>query len=75
MEKGSFLFRRFAHRRNADASFDSVCLACLLTVGTAMAGAALQHLESDHHCKPWGLDSYRTAPGLALRSRLPKETI
>jgi hypothetical protein len=75
MEKGSFLFRRFAHRRNADASFDSVCLACLLTVGTAMADAALQHLESDHHCKPWGLDSYRTAPGLALRSRLPKETI
>jgi hypothetical protein len=75
MEKGSFLLRRFAHRRNADASFDSVCLACLLIVGTAMVDVALQDLESDHHCKPWGLDSYRTAPGLALRSRLPKETI
>jgi hypothetical protein len=75
MEKRNYLFRRFAHRRNADASFDSVCLACLLTVGTAMADAALQHLESDHHCEPWGLDSYRSAPGLALRSRLPKESV
>jgi hypothetical protein len=75
MAKQIFLFRRFAHRRNADASFDSICLACFLTVGSAMVDVALEDFESDHRCKPWGLDSYRTAPGLALRSRLPKESI
>jgi hypothetical protein len=73
MPKQIFLFGRFAHRRNADASFDSICLACFLTVGSAPVDVALQALESDHHCKPWGRDSYRSAPGLALRSRLPKE--
>jgi hypothetical protein len=75
MKKQVFVFRRFAHRRNADASFDSICLACFLTVGSALVDVELQGLESDHHCKPWGLDSYRNAPGLALRSRLPKESI
>lgn len=74
MAKQIFLSRRFAHRRNADASFDSVCSACLLTVGTATVDAALQDLENDHRCEPWGLDSYCSAPGLALRSRLPKES-
>jgi hypothetical protein len=75
MEKQIFVFRRFAHRRNADASFDSICLACFLTVGSALIDDALQSLESGHRCEPWGLDSYRSAPGLALRSRLPKESI
>jgi len=60
MEKQIFVFRRFAHRRNADASFDSICLACFLTVGSAPVDVALQALESDHHCKPWGLDRYRS---------------
>jgi hypothetical protein len=54
MAKQIFLFRRFAHRRNADASFDSICLACYLTVGTALVDVALQGLESDHQCEPWG---------------------
>jgi hypothetical protein len=75
MAEQIFLFRRFAHRLNADASFDSICLACLLTVGSARFDIALRDLESDHHCEPWGLDSYRNAPSLALRSRLPKESI
>ena len=75
MGKQIFVFRRFARRRNADASFDSICLACFLTVGSASVDVELQGLESDHHCEPWGLDSYRRAPALALRSRLPKESI
>ena len=73
MAKQIFLFHRFAHRRNGDANIDSICLACFLTVGTAPVDVALQALESDHHCEPSGRDSYRSAPGLALRSRLPKE--
>jgi hypothetical protein len=75
MAKQIFLLRGFAHRRNADASFDSICLACFLTVGNAAVDVALQDFESAHRCKPWGLDSYRSAPGLTLRSRLPKEII
>ena len=67
MAKQIFVFRRFAHRRNADASFDSICLACFMTVGSALVDLALQDLESDHHCEPWGLDSYRSArPGSSL---------
>jgi hypothetical protein len=73
MAKQIILFRRFAHRRNTDASFDSICLACFLTVGSARVDVALQALESDHHCEPWGLNSYRNAPGLGFRSRLQKE--
>lgn len=65
MKKQIFLFHRFAHRRNADASFDSICLACFLTVGSALVDGALQNLESTHHCKPWRLDSYRNALGTA----------
>jgi hypothetical protein len=42
MAKQIFLFRRFAHRRNADASFDGICLACFLTVGSAWVDVALQ---------------------------------
>jgi hypothetical protein len=68
MEKQIFVFRRFAHRRNADASFDSICLACFLTVGSALVDVELQGLESEHHCQSWGLDSYRNAPGLVLRT-------
>jgi hypothetical protein len=66
MTKQIFVFRRFAHRRNADASFDSICLACFLTVGSARVDIALQDLESAHHCEPGGRDSYRSAPGLKL---------
>jgi hypothetical protein len=75
MEKQVFVYRRFAHRRNADASFDSICLACFLTVGSATVDGALHDLESGHRCEPWGLNDNRSAPGLALRSRLPKESI
>jgi hypothetical protein len=52
MEKQIFLFRKFAHRRNADASFDSICLGCFLTVGSALVDGALQGFESDHRCSP-----------------------
>jgi hypothetical protein len=75
MKKKAFVFRRFAHRRNADASFDSICLTCFLTVGSAMVDGALQDLESGHRCEPWSLNNHRSAPCLVPRSRLPKEAI
>jgi hypothetical protein len=77
MKKQVFVFRRFAHRRNADASFDSICLTCFLTVGSAMVDGALQDSESAHRCKPWSLNNCRSAPApyLAPHSRVPKEAI
>ena len=75
MEKQILLLHRFAHRRNADASFDSICLACFLTVGSALVDVALKDLESVHQCEPWGVESYRNIPGPALRFRLPRESI
>ncbi len=51
MEKQILLLHRFAHRRNTDASFDSICLGCFLTVGSALVDAALKDLESVHRCK------------------------
>jgi hypothetical protein len=63
MKKQIFVFRRFAHRRNADASFDSICLACFLTVGSAPVDVALRDLENDHHCERWiALGSQRNQP-------------
>ncbi len=75
MGKQIFVHRKFAHRLNADASFDTICLACFLTVGNAPVDVGLQGLESGHHCEPWGLNSYRIAPSLALRSRFPEKSI
>jgi hypothetical protein len=56
------LFPRFAHRRNADASFLRVCLACLLTVGTAMVDGALRDLESDHRARHGGWKAIAAHP-------------
>ena len=75
MEKQILLLHRFAHRRNADASFDSICLGCFVTVGSAPVDAALKDLESVHHCEPWGVDAYRNISGSSVRSRLPRESI
>jgi hypothetical protein len=71
MEKQIFLFRQFAHRRNADASFDSICLGCFLTVGSALIDVVLKDFESKHHCEPRWLGRYCGAPGPVIPSRLP----
>jgi hypothetical protein len=40
----------YAHRHNADGSFDSVCLNCLQTVASAPTDAALAPNEMQHRC-------------------------
>jgi hypothetical protein len=40
----------FAHRENSDGTFDSICLHCYLTVGTATAIQALVQSEKSHIC-------------------------
>ena len=51
MKRPVVLFRRFAHRRNADTTTDSICSVCFLTVGSASAEGNLKWLESTHPCE------------------------
>jgi len=43
----------FAHRANKDGSFDSICLKCYATVGTAYDESDLDAMEAVHHCVEW----------------------
>jgi len=40
----------FAHRLNADDTFDSICMSCFLTIGTAEDEPALAGQEKIHQC-------------------------
>ena len=40
----------FAHRQNADSTFDSICLSCYLTVSSAPNESALVDGEAEHSC-------------------------
>ncbi len=40
----------FAHRRNRDASFDSICTTCYQTVASADSESELIHVEERHAC-------------------------
>jgi hypothetical protein len=40
----------FAHRQNADGTFDSICLSCYLTVSSALSESELVDGEANHWC-------------------------
>jgi hypothetical protein len=40
----------FPHRRNADGTFESICINCFLTVGHARSEAELAESEENHIC-------------------------
>ncbi len=40
----------FHYRRNADGTWDSICLRCFLTIGTAARIEELADLEAAHSC-------------------------
>jgi hypothetical protein len=42
----------FPHRQNGDGSFDSIGLACLLTITSAKMEAELTKHEKNHVCGP-----------------------
>jgi hypothetical protein len=42
----------FAHRRNADGSYDSICTKCFLTAAWAEKEESLSSSESAHVCEP-----------------------
>lgn len=43
----------FLHRKNADATVESICTFCFLNVGSAMSEADLRSKEVQHHCDPF----------------------
>ena len=43
---------RFHHRENSDGTFDSICLRCFLTVGSAESEEFLLVPETQHICRP-----------------------
>ncbi|MDT8068275.1 MAG: hypothetical protein ROO76_08925 [Terriglobia bacterium] len=40
----------FQYRNNGDGTWDSICLRCFLTVGTARSIAELVDMEKAHNC-------------------------
>jgi hypothetical protein len=52
---------RFPHRRNADGSYDSICIVCLATVASTLKEERLYFLESAHVCDPMRL--YQVSQG------------
>lgn len=42
--------KEFAHRCNADGTFDSICLFCFHTVGTTVTELELGSYEAQHQC-------------------------
>ena len=42
----------FAHRRNSDTSFDSICLTCFQTIASADSVDKLIVYEEYHSCDP-----------------------
>ena len=43
--------RSFAHRRNRDGSWDSICLNCFFTVATQSVEQGLTEQEQMHDCE------------------------
>jgi hypothetical protein len=41
----------FPHRRNRDGSYDSICLTCLATVGSAGTQEELVQCDKEHVCE------------------------
>jgi hypothetical protein len=44
--------QRFAHRRNGDGSYDSICTRCLVAVASVQKEEQLRPHESAHVCDP-----------------------
>ena len=43
---------RFAHRVSKEASLDSICRRCFVTVGSSRSEADLERFEDEHVCNP-----------------------
>ena len=58
---------KFAHRKNADGTFDSICLACYRTIATTAQESMLSVEEQSHVCvqhqpSPTKIDTHADCP-------------
>ena len=49
-DNSPFPAAEYQYRKNQDGTFDSICLYCFLTVGTASRKEDLAGLEAAHNC-------------------------
>jgi hypothetical protein len=56
LDRGRF---SFAHRRNDDGSFDSICPRCFRTIAQSARESDLQIAEDGHVCDPSLVEHYR----------------
>jgi hypothetical protein len=49
----------FAHRRNHDCTFDSICPRCFRTIAESAREPELQNAEDSHVCNPSIVEHYR----------------
>ena len=49
----------FPHRLNDDATIDSICPRCFVTVGHGLQEADVERTEHNHVCNPWLVEHYR----------------
>ena len=54
---------KFAHRENANGTFDSICLRCFRTVATARSESALREKEQQHACDLEDLHAFDPSHG------------
>jgi hypothetical protein len=61
-------YSRFPHRQNSDGTYDSICIVCFATVGSAESEDELLLLERSHACnarallrRERSLDEWRSA--------------
>jgi hypothetical protein len=43
---------KYAHRKNTDGTFDSICLTCFRTAGSSLTENGLLSHEAHHVCRP-----------------------
>ncbi len=61
-------FQGFAHRRNPDETFDSICRSCFATVGSHRPEWELEGIERRHICDPRVVERFQeTSPGSLTR--------
>ena len=58
-----YMTGNYAHRCNADGSFDSICLHCFQTVASAPIDTALAQNEMQHRCIALGVQGLQASFG------------
>jgi hypothetical protein len=62
-EQEAILRARFAHRRNANGTFDSICCQCYATVSRQSNPSKHAQLETEHVCSPSDLRRFEVRVG------------